>query len=84
MYSTSCYVINEITYSRQGTRKSISTKLWLDSNEVRKKAENELGEKFDLRAFHDLLLSNGSVPLFILEEMVEGWIKEKKQAKSAA
>lgn len=46
---------------------------------LRAKAEDELGEQFDLRAFHDLLLSNGSVPLFILEGMVNDWVAEKKQ-----
>lgn len=48
----------------------------LKIRELRKKAEAALGEKFELRAFHDLLLSQGAVPLFVLEEMVEAWIAE--------
>ncbi|WP_121665818.1 DUF885 domain-containing protein [Mesonia aquimarina] len=41
---------------------------------LRKKAKNELGEKFDIKKFHDVVLSNGAVPLPILEEMVENYI----------
>lgn len=46
----------------------------LKIKELRKRAEEKLGEKFDLRAFHNLILSQGSVPLFILDEMVNDWI----------
>src|SRR5688572_1369750 len=42
--------------------------------ELRRKAEKELGDKFDIRAFHDLVLSQGSVTLMILERMVNDWI----------
>ncbi|MEM9935913.1 MAG: DUF885 domain-containing protein [Bacteroidota bacterium] len=45
---------------------------------LREKAETELGEDFNLREFHDLLLSQGAVPMFILERMVEEYIKEKQ------
>lgn len=46
----------------------------LKIRELRKMAEAALGDKFDLRAFHDLLLSEGAVPLYVLEEMVKDWI----------
>jgi uncharacterized protein (DUF885 family) len=46
----------------------------LKIKELRTKAKEKLGDKFDLRAFHDLILSQGSVPLFILEELVDDWI----------
>jgi uncharacterized protein (DUF885 family) len=47
---------------------------------LRRKAEQALGEKFDIRAFHDLVLSQGSVTLSILEMMVNDWIgKELKK-----
>ncbi|PTY08595.1 DUF885 domain-containing protein [Opitutaceae bacterium EW11] len=46
--------------------------------ELRALAERELGAKFDLRQFHDLLLKNGALPLDILEEQVRDWIAEKK------
>jgi uncharacterized protein (DUF885 family) len=41
---------------------------------LRARAEKELGPRFNLREFHDLLLGSGAVPLDVLEEMVEGWI----------
>lgn len=43
---------------------------------LRTQAEQALGSKFDIRAFHDLVLSKGSVPLFTLEKMVSDWIVE--------
>ena len=46
--------------------------------QLREKAEMALQEKFDLRAFHDSLLANGSVPLFILEEQVQMFIDSHK------
>lgn len=46
--------------------------------ELRVKAESELGEKFDLRAFHDAVLENGSIPLFILEQKINAFIAEQK------
>lgn len=42
--------------------------------ELRKNAKAKLGEKFDLRAFHDEILRNGAMPLTMLEEQIEGWI----------
>ncbi len=51
----------------------------LKIRELRKRAEEALGEKFDLRSFHDLILSEGAVPLFILEKMVDEWIASHKK-----
>jgi len=45
---------------------------------LRKKATEALGENFDIREFHDLVLSKGTVTLPILEEMVERYIEDKK------
>ena len=42
---------------------------------LRKRAEQELGENFDIRIFHDLILANGSIPLSTLERIVDGYIK---------
>lgn len=56
----------------------------LKIREMRTKAEKELGEQFDVRAFHDHLLSLGSVPLSILDSEMTAWInQEKTQTKSA-
>jgi len=46
--------------------------------ELREKAKKSLGDKFDIRQFHEVVLSNGSVPLDVLEELVERWIKSKQ------
>ncbi len=45
---------------------------------LRAKAETELGDKFDVAQFHDVILANGSVPLVILEKLVDDWITETK------
>jgi uncharacterized protein (DUF885 family) len=41
----------------------------------RKKAEETLGAKFNIRAFHDAVLETGSVPLPVLDDHLEAWIK---------
>jgi uncharacterized protein (DUF885 family) len=46
----------------------------LKIRELRARAETALGERFDLRAFHDAILVNGSVPLDILESEIDRWI----------
>jgi uncharacterized protein (DUF885 family) len=48
--------------------------------ELREKAKAELGAKFSLPAFHDLVLRTGSVPLDVLGEVVERWIAQQKKA----
>jgi len=44
--------------------------------ELREKAKKALGDKFDIRAFHEVVLINGSVPLDILEELIDKWVIE--------
>jgi uncharacterized protein (DUF885 family) len=43
--------------------------------ELRDKARNALGDKFDLRKYHDVVLKNGSMPLGILERIVDEYIR---------
>ena len=49
----------------------------LKFKELRKKAEDRLGENFDVREFHDTVLKNGALPIKILEMKVEEWLKSK-------
>ncbi len=46
--------------------------------ELRERAKTELGDAFDIRDFHDVVLKDGPVPLAILEENVDAWIAEQK------
>ncbi|MBY6187530.1 DUF885 domain-containing protein [Marinobacter hydrocarbonoclasticus] len=46
---------------------------------LRQKAEAELGEQFDLRAFHDQILGGGSMPLAELERQLDAWISTQRQ-----
>ncbi|QJE71760.1 DUF885 domain-containing protein [Aerophototrophica crusticola] len=46
--------------------------------ELRDKARQALGPKFDLRGFHDAVLRSGAVPLPVLGEQVEGWVRSVK------
>jgi len=45
---------------------------------LRAEAEQQLGDKFDIREFHDAVLENGSVPLKVLEQHINDWIAEQK------
>ncbi|WZL89320.1 DUF885 domain-containing protein [Salinimicrobium sp. 3283s] len=46
--------------------------------ELREYAKKELEEDFDIREFHEVVLTNGAVPLNILEELVVEWVNNKK------
>jgi uncharacterized protein (DUF885 family) len=50
----------------------------LKIQELRARAQQELGDKFDQREFHDTVLKNGALPLEILEEQVNDYIQKKK------
>ena len=45
--------------------------------ELRQRAMDQLGEHFDIKAFHNLILGQGSLPLEILERVVEEWIADQ-------
>ncbi len=46
---------------------------------LRTQAEAALGERFDIRAFHDRLLENGTIPLWMMREHIEEWIGAQQQ-----
>lgn len=50
--------------------------------ELRERARKRLGKRFDIRAFHDLVLGNGAVPLAVLEASVDDWIASGGGAKA--
>ncbi len=50
----------------------------LKIKELRARAEQQLGERFDIRQFHAEVLKDGSVPLDVLEEKIDAWIASQK------
>jgi uncharacterized protein (DUF885 family) len=48
--------------------------------ELRERAKTSLGAKFDIREFHDAVLTNGSMPLSVLENVIDAYIARKKAA----
>jgi uncharacterized protein (DUF885 family) len=51
---------------------------------LRLEAQTALGERFDLRAFHDAVLDNGALPLGVLERQVRRWISAQTAPPAAA
>ncbi|MEM9990059.1 MAG: DUF885 domain-containing protein, partial [Pseudomonadota bacterium] len=59
---------------------AVSYKLgMIKMKELRARAEHRLGEKFDIREFHEAILMQGSMPLPILDQTIENWIVEQEK-----
>lgn len=54
----------------------------LTIKKLRKEAQQQLGNSFDVREFHEVVLQNGSVPLSILEQQVANYIQQKKHPQN--
>ncbi|WP_417705187.1 DUF885 domain-containing protein [Rheinheimera aquimaris] len=48
--------------------------------ELRSKAKQALGDKFDIKAFHDTVLGGGALPLSVLEKRVDNWVEQVKSS----
>jgi uncharacterized protein (DUF885 family) len=48
--------------------------------ELREDAQERLGDRFDIREFHEVVLRDGAVPLEVLEELVDQWVEETLQS----
>ena len=66
-----------ITWPGQATAYKIGM---IKIQELRAKAEAELGDDFDIRGFHDAILGGGALPLDLLERRIGQWIEDEKQA----
>ena len=52
--------------------------------ELRDRAKKALGDKFDIRAFHDQVIDAGALPLDVLDERINAWIASQKAGSSTA
>jgi uncharacterized protein (DUF885 family) len=55
----------------------------LKIRELRNSAEKQLGDRFDIRGFHDAVVDQGAVPLDLLESRINAWIAEQKAKRAA-
>jgi uncharacterized protein (DUF885 family) len=73
-------IISEIERYMAMPGQALSYKIGqLKIRELRAKAEKELGEKFDIKQFHNQVLETGCVPLQLLEDKISAWIEIKKK-----
>ena len=56
----------------------------LDIQRLRKKAEEALGSRFDVKAFHAAVLKHGALPLSVLDEVIDRWIRAQRQGEHPA
>ena len=76
-------IVNEIDRYISWPGQALAYKIGqLKMLELRRKAEQALGDDFDVRAFHDALLGGGALPMEILETRMNRWLTEQLKAKA--
>jgi len=76
-------IVNEIDRYISWPGQALAYKIGqLKMLELRRKAEQALGDNFDIRAFHDTLLGGGALPMEILETRMNRWLAEELKNKS--